>query len=57
MPSVIVKTEFPDGQVTLVQVRGKLTYPQALHDLKAVALEAFDEAIATTRVVEDDEAT
>jgi hypothetical protein len=57
MPSVIVKTEFPDGQVTLVQVRGKLTYPQALHDLKAVALEAFDEAIISTRIVEDDEAT
>lgn len=57
MPSVIVKTEFPDGQVTLVQVRGKMNYPDALDQMRACALDAFNEAVDATRVVEDDEAT
>lgn len=54
MATVTVKSTFPDGEVLLVQVAGKTSYPQALAELERTALDAYAEAFAMVRCAVDE---
>ena len=47
MASVTIKTDFTDGETLLIKVCGKTTYPDALSEMKAAALDAYDKALHT----------
>ena len=47
MASVTIKTDFTDGETLLIQVCGKSSYPDALDQMKAAALDAYEQALHT----------
>ena len=47
MASVTIKTDFTDGETLLIQVCGKPCFPDAINELKAAALDAYEKALHT----------